>query len=582
MRYTLYADNNLIYNPRLVGENGEPTNMVFEPTLSEDTDAFGSLAFSAVKGSPAYAFCTELKTRIKLFRGANLYWTGRIMDITPDIADIRQYYVEDFLGVLTDSMFRPYSFEGTVAEFLEQIVDAHNEQVNANQQFAGVVCDITDTIIRSSIDYASCWQVIKQKLIDMIGGFIWIEYVNGDAILHYSRSPRDTSTQRVNLGENLASFSVKRDFSAFYTACVPLGSKNSGERRLTIAEANNGVDYLIDSTSAAIYGIRFAPPEQTTWDDVTVASNLLARGQAWLQDQASQGIEEINLTAIDLAAVDAAYEEFQWLDSVIVTAKNYNGEFVIKKIQRRLDKPAETQICMGDKRTSMSGTSVSNVTNLTNRIGVIEADYTTTEDVTNSSQTVYNSLLTQLSSIQQDINGIIMAAIQEYTLEIGELPEDATPEQIAEFNEIKESGLATMYQKLAAQLTVQADYIEAVVSRTNDSITDLNGQLLEDMKSIYAFIRLIATGVVIGRGGESGTLIKMKLAGDTLFFFAGDDEDNVTTENALAYFSAEQLVVSNSRIEVLSVGYGDSYMHFSVIGSGNLQCLFLSPRRLNN
>ena len=60
------------------------------------------------------------------------------------------------------------------------------------------------------------------------------------------------------------------------------------------------------------------------------------------------------------------------------------------------------------------------------------------------------------------------------------------------------------------------------------------------------YIRLISSGIVIG---ESSSNIKLKLENDILYFFTGE-EDTVSTENALAYFSAGKLYVNN--VEILT------------------------------
>ena len=56
LRYTIYAGSDLIYNPRIIGENGEALFKVLEPTLKESTESFSTLTFSALKGSPAYDY----------------------------------------------------------------------------------------------------------------------------------------------------------------------------------------------------------------------------------------------------------------------------------------------------------------------------------------------------------------------------------------------------------------------------------------------------------------------------------------------------------------------------------------------
>ena len=52
------------------------------------------------------------------------------------------------------------------------------------------------------------------------------------------------------------------------------------------------------------------------------------------------------------------------------------------------------------------------------------------------------------------------------------------------------------------------------------------------------------SGIVIG---ESTSNIKLKLENDILYFFTGD-EDSVSTENAIAYFSAGKLYVNTVQI----------------------------------
>lgn len=569
--YTIYADNRLIYNPRIVGDEGEQLYNVIEPTLSESTENFSALTFTAREGSPAFDYCTELVPRIKVYRGSKLYWTGRVLSVSPDINDQREYYVEDFLGVLCDTVFPPYNFGGTCAAFLQMIVDSHNTRANENQRFVSVVCDIDETIYRSSIDYDTSWGVIKSKLIDEIGGYIWASYdANGRAILHYSKNARDTATQPIELGENLARFALKRDYATFYTACVPLGAQaGNGEERLTIASVNGGVPYLIDQDNANIYGVRFAPPEETTWDDVTLPQNLLSRGQRWIREQASRGIEEINLSAVDLAAIDANAEEYQWLDAVPVNVGTFTGSFIIKDLVRRLDKPAVTDISMGDARSTVTGTTLSRLNSAINRIQVIESDYTTSGDVENILQpeldTLREETLTQMTAIRQEANRIIMQAIEDYRAE------DAAT-------------LDSLYQRISSELAILADRIELNFESTQQSITDVDGALHSEINSIYSFIRLLPTtqtqegGIVIG---ESTSEIKLKLENDVLYFFTGN-ETTVSKDNAIAYFAAGQLVVNEAVLRVVSIGIPGAMMHFSVVGSGSLQCLFLSPRRIDD
>ena len=74
----------------------------------------------------------------------------------------------------------------------------------------------------------------------------------------------------------------------------------------------------------------------------------------------------------------------------------------------------------------------------------------------------------------------------------------------------------------------------------------MNGEVSQQFETIRSFIRLIASGIVIG---ESSSNIKLKLENNILYFFTGD-ETQVSTTNALAYFSAGKLYVNN--VEILT------------------------------
>ena len=66
----------------------------------------------------------------------------------------------------------------------------------------------------------------------------------------------------------------------------------------------------------------------------------------------------------------------------------------------------------------------------------------------------------------------------------------------------------------------------------------------QQFDAIHGFIRMIASDIVIG---ESTSNMKLKLEKDILHFFTGD-EDSVSTENAIAYFSAGKLYVNTVQI----------------------------------
>lgn len=558
LRYTIYAGSDLIYNPRIVGDNGEALYKVIEPTLTESTESFSSLTFSALKGSPAYDYCTELIPRIKVYNGSDLYWTGRVLNITPDIYDERQYYVEDFLGVLLNTIFRPFSFDGTVADFFEILINSHNEQASEADRFVSVECDITDEIRRSSEGYDSVWNVIKNKLLNSIGGFIWADYdANENPVIHYSKNARNANLTPIQLGTNLSAFSVRNKFDQFYTACIPLGAKDETTRQyVTIAPVNNDMDYLIDDVAAARYGIIYAPTSETTWEDVTVPSNLLTRAQSWLQNQAARGVQEISISAVDASVYDINLDPYMWLDSVRVIAQGFDETMILKSVTRRLDSPSSVSVSMGMERSTVTGTQASNAAEALNRIETIESNYTTGEQVA----AITERTLEESSIIEQKCNEIISEVVQRYlTIDAYEGYEAAILEEIR-----------SKVSQMARELRV--DFTSAI------NTTGQNAQ--NQFDEIHSFIRIIAQTPTINGGlvlGESTSQIKAKLENDVLYFFSGD-ETTVSPQNAIAYFAAGKLYVNEVQINRLTVGQTGQLMYFTIVGEGDNRCLFLSGR----
>ena len=556
MNYTIYADDLLIYNRLIVDEHGRQLYGVIDPVLSMTTDSFCSLTYRAKKGSPAYDHSVELIPLVKVYKDSALQFTGRILQSTPNIHSEKEIYVEDFLGVLCDSVVRPFEeFYGTPADLLQQLVTAHNAQVNERQRFYAIDCDITDVnITRSSEGFDSTWSVIKSKLIDMVGGYMWVSYdAQERPILHYSLNERNDSTQVIKFGKNLVDYNVKYDFEGFYTACVPLGAKDDETKEyVTIESVNDGKDYLIDTESAARYGVIFAPPDETTWSDVHYPSILLTKAQEWIRNKASRLIKEISLTARDLSGLNADVSMIEYLDAVYVEASEINDTFIVKSLARPLDKPLQIEISMGDARTSLTGAAASAQASTTERIKVIESEYVSESDV----HVIAQEEIRNDTTIIQRAEAIIATALAEY---------------------VRTSDYNTFVQTVSTNFSILAGEISANFTSTSAQISNLANSTEAQINTIYSFIRLLGTiqdehGTIIQEGGivigESTSAIKLKLENDVLYFFVGD-EKIVTAENAIAYFASNNLVVNRTNIQNLTLGTQGEYLDARILGTGD-------------
>ena len=523
--YRILCDSYVLYDPRL------PDLFVIEPELTQKKNEPGELSFTIPKEHPNYDVLEKLKSRIKIYRDDTLIWLGRAIEDDRDLYENRKVVAEGALSFLLDSVLRQFTFDGTATELFAWILAAHNARVNENQRLTLGNCDISGSVGVTTKDYLSSWQALKTCLIDSFGGYLIVRYdENENPILDYLSDVPDTATQRIEFGENLIDLALNRSASETYTACVPLGAvlrdidpELESDARLTIASVNDGQDFLIDSALADEYGVIFAPIGSTTWDEISDASILMNQGSDWLSGTGTRFKQTIKLTAVDLHNADANVESFQFLDKVVVSCGALCPEetYVLSELSIPLSNPASTGIVLGDSRPSLIGEEIRQNSSVKNRVASIEADYTTHGEI----KEIVQEQMTQNTSILQSAQQIIMTALEDYV---------RTQEFVALQNMIQTS------------FSIMAGTIEANFTETASRISTLNGETSQQFESVRSFIRLISSGIVIGK---STSAIKLKLENDVLYFFSGS-EDSVTTDSAMAYFSSGKLYVND--VQVLS------------------------------
>ena len=523
--YRILCDSYVLYDPRL------PDLFVLEPDLTQKKNEPGDLTFTIPKEHPHYGVLEKLKSRIKVYRDDTLIWIGRAIEDERDLYENRKVLVEGTLAFLLDSILRPLTMDGTAADIWEYLLSQHNAQVNVNQRLGLGNCDLAGSVSIATKDYLSAWQIFKTSLLDSLGGYLIVrfdEYEN--PFLDYLTDVPDTSTQRIEFGENLIDLVLSKSASETYTACVPLGAAlrdidpdSESDARLTIASVNAGQDYLIDTAIATEYGVICAPSGLTTWDDITDPTILMSKGHDWLSGTGARFKQTIKLSAVDLHNADTNVESFHFLDKLVVSCGTLCTEemFVLSELTIPLSNPASTGIVLGDSRPSLIGEEIRLNTTVKNRVASIEADYTTHGEI----KEIVQEQITQNTSILQSAQQIIMTALEDY---------------------VRTQDFVALQNMIQTSFSIMAGTIEANFTETASRISTLNGETSQQFESVRSFIRLISSGIVIGK---STSAIKLKLENDILYFFSGS-EDSVTTDSAIAYFSSGKLYVND--VQVLS------------------------------
>ena len=548
--YSVSVDGNPLYVPQMSEEY-----YLQSPILTQKVNLPDELKFTIDPTHPMYGNIIRLRSRVKVYRDGVLISILRPLDNQMNLRTQEQWVCEGVIAWLKDAIIRPFEFTGTPAELFAKFINEYNAQVNSYQQIAlgsVTVTDPNDTIVRSSDSYLSAYDCVQSRCVGSnLGGYLYVTYPNGNPTLNWLASAPDTSTQIIEFGENLTAFTRAVYGGNTYTACIPLGAKDEDGKRLTIASVNDGKDYLINNALAGSYGAIYAPTSETTWDDVTIAANLKQKATEWLTNIGSSVKEKINLGAIDLHNADAEVESFQFLDNILVKSSPHglSASYVLTELKIPLNIPSATQITLGGERISLISELSQAQATAAERIETIVSDYTTSAEAA----AIATQQIESSTYIVQTCENIVLTALESYTTT---------------------GDLETMLTTIRSEITQLADSVTFQFTQTNQTISETQEGVSQEFSEIYSFIRLIASGIVIGKSTSD---VKLKLSNDVLYFFTGD-ETSVTTENAIAYFSTNRLYVNNSTIRNITLGTESQALDIRILGEGDNVCAFFGGR----
>jgi hypothetical protein len=534
MNYQIKYSSDILYDLR------DEELFVESPNLNLEINKVGTLTFSIYPDHPYFDRLEKLKPKIVVKRGNKDIFRGRIVNDEQGIYNEKNIECESSLAYLNDSIYRPSSFTGTPEELFALIINNHNSQVTDEQKLKignVTVTDPNNYISRSWEDYPSSWELFKTRLLDTLGGYLveryeddgtyidWLEdFKSGDNLL--------VSTQSIEFGENLINILAKNDASTTYSVVIPLGyeieAEDGTKSRLTIKSVNNDKDYLVNETALAAYGWKVAPVSETTWDDVTVASNLKTKGQKYLDNQAVMIASTLDITALDLAAVDKDIEFFFIYKYVRIksTPHNFDKAYLLKSIKIPFDHPENTQITLGETSSTLTGIELGNkqkIDGVITRVETIEADYVTNEvvgEVIESELTsnpnitnIINEVVSSNTSILQNAENIIMTALQDY---------------------VATSDFETFQQTISTQFEQTASAFNFNFTNLTSQINNLNGTTQQQFQEISKYIRFENGNIILG---EAGNEITLKIENDRISFLQNNSE--------VAYLSNNKLVVTD-------------------------------------
>lgn len=502
--YRVYCDNFLLYNDQ------QEEYKILNPKAELELNQIGGFDFTIYPDHPNFDRMQRLKSIIHVFQDDYLLFRGRILDDIQGFYNEKQVSCEGELAFLVDSIQRPYDFTGTPAELFTQFITSHNAQVDAVKQFKVgniTVTDPNDYISRSDSEYLNTWESIQKKLIDTLGGYIWIRHEEDGVYIDYLAELNFLSPQTIEFGKNLLDLKRETKGADIATAIIPLGAKEEGgENRLTIVSVNNGVDYVFNQEAVDRFGLIFKKHE---WDDVTEPENLLTKGNEFLNEQ-MQMLYSVELDAADLATVDRTVESFHLGTMVQVTTMPHSIDqlFLVTKLSISLFQPASNKLTLGDTIQTFTERSVSGHIRTENQLVDISAEMQ--EKLVSGLNETERKLSAQIAATSESITATVMDEVY--------LKEDTD----------------ALISAVSTQITQTAEDVEI---RFNDFSQDVDAVAAgtdAKFEEISKYIRFVDGNIVLG---EEGNTLTLRIENDRISFLDSGME--------VAYFSNSKLYVTD-------------------------------------
>ena len=495
-------DKRLIYAPN------NHNALVLSPKLTREVSKGGSLSFTMTRDHEQYESLQKMSTCITVEQDDKEIWRGRVLSHEADWYNRRVIYCEGALSYFNDSAITPFNYEGKLAQFLQHLIDAHNQQCGNMKmkrfELGTVTAALGDLVVhygdRDSYgvgeDYGSTWDIIDKMVLKVYGGYAYCTFdaATGNNVLNYCDQAFEADrlvNQTIEYGVNLLDFTEKTDTNSLFTRVYPMGSKHtveetkwkwkflwwgekyteSHEERYGISGTDaatvnkylpKGYSYRLDSSdgdcgwiqndaAAQKFGIVSALGEYDTDSD----NDTFAAGVQDLQKN-SLMVTSYTVKAVDLR--DAGYDKdrltFAGYAHIISKPHSIDVIMLCTKLVEPLDQPDKKEYTFGMTRQTLTDRQVANL----GRTNLLDED-------TASAEKYQQSTLNQLFKYQKSND----KRVDEVDKKAGEAAKTAT--NFLEFT--PENGLIVRHDQLPNKR----------VQITNDGIKVLSGSSMVSIKS---------------------------------------------------------------------------------------------------
>lgn len=364
--------------------------------ISDAKNAVGTLDFDIYPKHPAYNAIKAGSTKIRAYRDGMWTHDYTVESVTNDLQLKKHVTATDELQYLERIEVPSYKtgVDGvpqTVSGLFMWLIEYYNARSGGERfafgQIEGDIIDPTKTLDRSSDSPATVASIVKDKIIDSLGGYVRVRRVDGVLTIDLKADAAGVCHQYIEFGENLVDYADEQDASELYTA-VTAESKykddNGDEVTITLADAADG-DYLTgyakkgdtvtNTAAAAAYGVR---RKHLTFDVVKNVYTLVENCEKYIAAHC-EPVTTVNVSAADLSTLDSNVQSFDvgLYTRVKAAPMGFDAAFECQVAKRSLNDPTEDKYTLGWTWGSLS--SINNRKIVETALGIGKLEQATTE-----------------------------------------------------------------------------------------------------------------------------------------------------------------------------------------------------------
>lgn len=378
--YQLTYDSKILFDPYM------QSTAITDAKYTGKSNSVSYLDFTIAPNHPLYNTIEKDKGLVEFYSDNVLKFRGKINEIEIDDYGYKIVSCNSVLQYLNHTRVRSYSTvpgdadltaPTSVEGYFQWLIDQHNLHVkDASERFEvgvnqGSALDKNDYILRSNDNHPTTLDEINDKVLDNLGGYLFVEYKDDRNILNLYADVHSTNSQIIDFGSNILSISYKENDDELYTVVIPRGGtpeKKEGDTKdpkpisiKNLPDNTFDTDSDIVKSGDCVYSLsatkRYGYREYYySNNDILDPSNLLKAAVLQLRLQMSPKVT-IETKAIDLSIAYPGYEQLNIGDACRVRSARHNLDdyFMLSEMELDLNDPSQTTYTFGDEYVSLVG-----------------------------------------------------------------------------------------------------------------------------------------------------------------------------------------------------------------------------------